>query len=81
MAFCFVGHTVYEEGLKGKTICTIFDICQKEKMVLMTLDLDFFDIRTSPPKPARVFDGARTTRLMKRVFINSRIGGAKNEGY
>jgi hypothetical protein len=50
-------------------------------MVLMTLDLDFFDIRTSPPKPARVFDGARTTRLMKRVFINSRIGGAKNEGY
>jgi len=45
----FDADTVYEEGLKGKPDDTIFDICQKGKMVLVTLDLDFSDIRTYPP--------------------------------
>lgn len=45
----FDADTVYEEGLKGKPDDSIFDICQKEKMVLVTLDLDFSDIRSYPP--------------------------------
>lgn len=45
----FDADTVYEEGLKGKPDDSIFGVCQKEKMVLVTLDLDFSDIRTYPP--------------------------------
>ncbi|MDP2208179.1 MAG: DUF5615 family PIN-like protein [Bacteroidota bacterium] len=46
--------TVYEEHLSGKPDSTIADICKKEKKVLVSLDLDFSDIRTYPPKEYRL---------------------------
>jgi predicted nuclease of predicted toxin-antitoxin system len=41
--------TIYDEGLNGDPDSKIFSVCLQEKMVLITLDLDFSDIRTYPP--------------------------------
>ncbi len=54
--------TVYEEHLSGKPDSTIADICKKEKKVLVSLDLDFSDIRTYPPKE---YNGIIVLRLIK----------------
>jgi predicted nuclease of predicted toxin-antitoxin system len=36
-------HTVHEEGLNGASDLRIYDLCQKERRCLVTLDLDFSD--------------------------------------
>ena len=41
--------TVYSEGIAGSTDTTIATICVDESRVLVTLDLDFSDIRQYPP--------------------------------
>jgi predicted nuclease of predicted toxin-antitoxin system len=45
----FEADTVYDEGLNGNPDSIIFNVCTQERMVLITLDLDFSDIRTYPP--------------------------------
>lgn len=45
----FEADTVYDEGLNGNPDSRIFSVCSQEKMVLVTLDLDFSDIRAYPP--------------------------------
>lgn len=45
----FKADTVFDEGLNGNPDSKIFSVCSQEKMVLITLDLDFSDIRTYPP--------------------------------
>lgn len=42
-------HTVYGEGLRGSPDNSIAERCRNEDRVLVTLDLDFADIRTYPP--------------------------------
>jgi predicted nuclease of predicted toxin-antitoxin system len=42
-------HTVYDEGLRGSPDDAIAERCRNEGRVLVTLDLDFADIRTYPP--------------------------------
>lgn len=42
-------HTVYDEGLRGSPDEAIAQHCRKEDRALITLDLDFADIRTYPP--------------------------------
>jgi predicted nuclease of predicted toxin-antitoxin system len=42
-------HTVYDEGLRGSPDNAIAERCRNEDRVLVTLDLDFADIRTYPP--------------------------------
>ena len=42
-------HTVYDEGLRGSPDNAIFDHCQAEGRAIVTLDLDFADIRSYPP--------------------------------
>jgi predicted nuclease of predicted toxin-antitoxin system len=42
--------TIYSESLKGAKDPTVIAICQDEKRVLVTLDLDFADIKTYPPQ-------------------------------
>lgn len=42
-------HTVVEEQLGGSTDPRVFQAAQTEQRVLVTLDLDFADIRTYPP--------------------------------
>lgn len=42
-------HTVLDEALGGQPDSRIADACLTEKRSLITLDLDFADIRTFPP--------------------------------
>ena len=43
-------HSVVEEKLGGAADGTVYDRCRREGRVLLTLDLDFGDIRTYPPQ-------------------------------
>ncbi len=42
-------HTVHEEGLRGAADDELANRCRTEGRALVTLDLDFADIRTYPP--------------------------------
>jgi len=41
--------TVFYEGLKGSSDKEIINLCRKEGRILVTLDLDFSDVRVYPP--------------------------------
>lgn len=41
--------TVVQEKLQGADDSAVANICQKESRILLTLDLDFADIRSYPP--------------------------------
>jgi predicted nuclease of predicted toxin-antitoxin system len=42
-------HTVYDEHIAGVSDEALYQICKREKRILVTLDTDFSDIRTYPP--------------------------------
>ena len=42
--------TVADERLKGSSDTIVAGVCQQEGRVLISMDLDFADIRTFPPK-------------------------------
>lgn len=46
-------HSVNDERLGGRADLTILDVCVSEDRVLVTLDLDFADIRLYPPSSHR----------------------------
>ena len=52
--------TVFQEQLVGAPDSHIAAVCQSEKRTLVTLDTDFCDIRTYPPKK---FEGLIVLRL------------------
>lgn len=41
--------TVWDEDLTGKPDTDIFNVCKDEERALMSLDLDFCDVRLFPP--------------------------------
>jgi predicted nuclease of predicted toxin-antitoxin system len=41
-------HTVHEESLTGINDLELIEVCKKENRILITLDLDFSDIRIYP---------------------------------
>ena len=41
--------TVFDQGLRGHSDRQIADVCRNEQRVIVTLDLDFSDIRKFPP--------------------------------
>ncbi|MCX6045911.1 MAG: DUF5615 family PIN-like protein [Chloroflexi bacterium] len=41
--------TVFDEQLNGETDRTIAAVCRLEQRAILTLDIDFADIRTYPP--------------------------------
>lgn len=41
--------SAFHQGLTGAADKSIAEVCQEEQRVLLTLDLDFADIRTYPP--------------------------------
>ena len=45
----FDADTIFAEGLRGEADSRILDVCQGEGRVLVTLDLDFANIRAYPP--------------------------------
>jgi len=42
--------TVVDQRLQGSEDPALLDVCRQEQRVLITLDLDFSDIRTYPPQ-------------------------------
>ncbi|MBF0498992.1 MAG: DUF5615 family PIN-like protein [Candidatus Riflebacteria bacterium] len=42
-------HSVYDEKMQGSKDAQLIAVCRSEKRVLITLDLDFSDIRTYSP--------------------------------
>ena len=51
---------VYDQGLRGHADNDIADVCRREQRVLVTLDLDFSDVRVYPPA---VYSGIVVLRL------------------
>ena len=41
--------TVFDQGLRGRKDIEIADVCRIEQRAIVTLDLDFSDIRQFPP--------------------------------
>ncbi|MCY2951589.1 MAG: DUF5615 family PIN-like protein [Planctomycetota bacterium] len=42
--------TVWDEGLRGTADTSLAEVCRKERRTLLTLDVDFADIRVYPPE-------------------------------
>ncbi|MEE4357408.1 MAG: DUF5615 family PIN-like protein [Desulfococcaceae bacterium] len=42
--------TVEQQNLSGNSDATIAEVCMQENRIIVTLDTDFGDIRTYPPK-------------------------------
>lgn len=61
--------TVNQQGLGGSNDPTIFDICQQEQRILITLDLDFSDIRSYAPQNSAGIIVIRTTRQDKPYLL------------
>jgi len=61
-------HTVNDERLAGRPDSKIFDVCLNEDRVLVTLDLDFADIREYPPYSHR---GIRVLRSETQSIENT----------
>ena len=52
---CNHGHdaqSVFDEVLSGQKDPDLFEVCQRERRALMTLDLDFANIQAYPPATA-----------------------------
>jgi predicted nuclease of predicted toxin-antitoxin system len=54
--------TVFDEKMTGAADTAVASICQTETRILITLDLDFADIRTYPP---RNYPGLIVLRLQR----------------
>lgn len=59
--------SVQEEALQGAMDDDLIDICLKEQRILVTLDLDFADIRVYPPQN---YPGLIVLRLHKQDKIS-----------
>jgi predicted nuclease of predicted toxin-antitoxin system len=55
--------TVIDQGMAGAIDSHIINICSREKRVLITLDLDFADVRVYPP---RLFSGIMVMRVVRQ---------------
>ncbi len=61
--------TVSTQGLRGTDDPTLVDICMREDRILVTLDLDFADIRSYPPQDFPGFIVLRVARHDKRHLM------------
>ena len=62
--------TVWDQGLRGTSDVKLSAVCRSEHRALITLDLDFADIRAYPPED---YDGIMVLRLSrqdKRHVVN-----------
>lgn len=69
-----VGHdalTVLDQGLVGATDPEILVRCQEERRALITLDLDFSDLRTYPPSDYLGLVVFRVRSQDKKLLINT----------
>ena len=61
--------TVVSQKLRGKPDPAIVEVCVRERRVLVTLDLDFADIRAYPPRQYPGFLVLRVRRQDKKHLI------------
>ncbi len=61
--------TALSQGLQGEDDPVLIDLCRQEGRVLVTLDLDFSDIRTYPPQEVPGLMVLRVRRQDKRHLI------------
>lgn len=61
--------TVMDQGLKGANDPLIVNACLREGRILVTLDLDFADVRVYPPQQFPGFMVLRVRRQDKRHLI------------
>ena len=62
--------TVVEQGMAGATDTTVINTCSREDRVLVTLDLDFADVRTYPPHQYAGIIVLRLSRQDKRYLLD-----------
>ena len=68
--------SVLDQSLGGATDVRVADLCRAESRIIVTLDLDFADIRTYPPAQSPgfvVFRLARQSTAMKRWRLISSL--------
>jgi len=61
--------TVVEQKLQGKSDDAILDACLREERILVTLDLDFADIKAYPPSEFPGFIVFRIPRQNRKILI------------
>jgi predicted nuclease of predicted toxin-antitoxin system len=66
----FQADTVNEENLSGENDSNISIVCKKEDRILITLDLDFSDIRNYPPNEYPGFIVLRLKSQDKQSIIS-----------
>lgn len=62
--------TVFQQKMKGTSDPELFNICNQEKRILVTLDTDFSDIRTYPPRQHHGIIVLRISNQSKRNVLN-----------
>jgi predicted nuclease of predicted toxin-antitoxin system len=68
--------SVFDQSMSGETDTIVFEVCQNEERVLVTLDLDFSNIQAYPPASASGMivlrlgrqDKASVLDVMKRLI-------------
>lgn len=55
--------TVQDEALKGEADSRVMEVCRQENRILVTIDIDFADIRSYPP---RLFPGIMVLRMSRQ---------------
>jgi predicted nuclease of predicted toxin-antitoxin system len=63
--------SVFEQELSGEKDQTLLDICRAEDRALVTLDMDFADVRSYPPDQNRGIVVLRLQRQDKRHVENT----------
>jgi predicted nuclease of predicted toxin-antitoxin system len=63
-------HSVIEEGLGGKPDERVIDVCRRESRALVTLDLDFANIKAYPPAE---FTGIIVLRLGSQAHATTEL--------
>lgn len=65
--------TVFDQGLRGQPDSDIASVCRREARTIVTLDLDFSDIRVYPPED---YEGIIVLRLndQSRAFMLQGLG-------
>jgi predicted nuclease of predicted toxin-antitoxin system len=61
--------TVREQGLGGASDADVFRVCANEERALITLDVDFADMRTYPPEPMAGIIVLRLGRQDKQTVV------------
>ncbi|MDH7578890.1 MAG: DUF5615 family PIN-like protein [Bacillota bacterium] len=66
----YEAETVWSEQIQGCSDIKILELCKAENRVLVTLDMDFSDIRRYPPENYRGIILIRTPSQSKESVIN-----------